>query len=154
MKKIDEDVKEDKSVKSVDGAMPVKAVKLTSDFCAKKQLGKAIDYVTYPDTSEGFEQRVKLELDIQTFSAMRKGDLSAIAFERFPKDPILAQMFETEIIVAEALGMEHLDIVNLKSNLPSGVYDCVVYLVKQRLGEYSGLTETDINEAKNTEGQE
>ena len=147
--------KEDKDRKQyVEGAMPTKAVKLTSDFCAKKQLGKAVDFVVYNDTSSGKEEKVNLQLDIQTFSATRKADLSAIALERFPKDQIMAQMFETELVVAEALNLDHIDVVNFKMNKPAGVWDSIVYLVNQRLGTFGGITKEDVETEKNLDRQE
>lgn len=152
MGKEEKDGKESKLY--VKGAMPMKAVKLTSDFCAKKQLGKAVDFVNYIDTSTGVEENVRLQLDIQTFPATRKADLSAIAQERFPKDPLLMQEFETELIISEALGLDHIDIVNLKSNKPSGVWDSIVFLVNQRLGTFGGITKQDVETEKNSERQE
>ena len=138
----------------VEGAIPVRTVKLTSEFCAKKQLGKAVDFVNYIDTSTGVEENVRLQLDIETFSATRKADLSAIAQDRFPKDPLMVQTFETELVVAEALGIDHVDVLNLKSNKPSGVWDSIVFLVNQRLGAFGGLTKQGVEAEKNSESQE
>lgn len=147
------DEKDEKN-EEVKGLVPVKTVKLTSEFCAKKQLGKAVDYVNYVDTSTGKEEQVRLQLDIETFSATRKADLSAIAQDRFPKDPLMVQVFETELVVAEALGIDHVDILNLKSNKPAGVWDSIVYLVNQRLGTFGGITKQDVESEKNLESQE
>lgn len=145
---------EDKEVKKVEGAIPTRTVRLTSEFCAKKQLGKAVDFVNYVDTSTGVEEDVRLQLDIEIFSATRKADLSAIAQDRFPKDPLMVQIFETELVVAEALGIDHVDVLNLKSNKPAGVWDSIVFLVNQRLGSFGGLTTKGVEEEKNLDGQE
>lgn len=132
----------------------VKAVSMTSDFCSQKQLGKGTDYVNYTDSSEGIEQKVRLQLDIQTFSAIRKAELTDMAMERYPKDLVKAQDFETELVVAEALNMSHYDIVQFRHNKPSGVYDGVVYLINARLGTFSGMTMDKVDRAKNVASQD
>ena len=128
-------------------------VRLTTEYCAKRELGSGVDYVSYLDTSDGVERKVRLQLDIQTFSSARKADLSAIAFQQFPQDPMKAKDFEDELVLAEALGMQHLDIVNLRQNKPSGVYDSIVYLVNARLGTFGAMSQKTADDAKNVESQ-
>jgi hypothetical protein len=136
------------------GKEDVETESLTSDFCARKELGKGTDYVNYLDTSKGTDRKVRLKLEIQTFSAIRKAELSAMSIERFPKDLAKAQDFETELIVAEALSMSHYDIVQLRHNKPSGVYDGIVYLINSRLGTFSGMSQEKVDSAKNVESQD
>jgi hypothetical protein len=132
----------------------IEAVSLTSDYCAKKELGSGVDHVNYIDTSSGVERKVRLTLNIQTFSSARKADLSALAFQRFPQDPMKAKDFEDELVLAEALGMEHIDIVNLRHNKPSGVFDSIVYFVNARLGTFGAMSQKMADDAKNVESQE
>ena len=128
-------------------------VSLTSDYCAKKELGSGVDHVNYIDTSSGVEKKVKLKIEIQTFSASRKADLTALAMEKYANDPLKAKEFEDELVLAEALGMSHFDIVSLKTNKPSGVYDSIVYLVNARLGTFGAMTPKMVDDAKNVESQ-
>lgn len=154
MAKKDEEKGTENKKKAHVGVLPVKSVTLTSDFCNQKQLGSFTDYVNYVVEENGQEQPYRLKLDITTFPASKKADLTAIAQERFPKDPMTAKEFENELVVAEALGLDHIDVVNLKATKPAGVWDSIVYLVNSRLGTFAGLTQRDVDEAKNVVGQE
>lgn len=143
----EEDMKEDKGKKT-------RMSKLDSKWCKGKQLGRTSDFVEYMDYSGPTPVKERIDFDIEIFPAEKKTYLRAVASDNGKNEDVLEiqENFE-DLLNVEALGIDLKDILEFKKNKPVGVYETVSMKVQTALGMLASLTKSEVESAKNSEGQ-